>query len=66
MLERVLDPLAVESEGTESIEAINLKITHRERLQYYRAAGLSQIKVLLKAEKVKKCDSRFVCVCVDR
>ncbi|XP_015518641.2 box C/D snoRNA protein 1 [Neodiprion pinetum] len=59
ILGRVLDPLTIETEGSESIEVINLKIAYREKLQYYRAAGFSNIKVLLKAEKVKRCDSRF-------
>ncbi|XP_012269747.2 box C/D snoRNA protein 1 [Athalia rosae] len=59
LLERVLDPLAEKDVSNDTIEVMNLKIMHRDRLQYYRAAGLNNIKILLKAEKVKKCDSRF-------
>lgn len=31
----------------------------RSKLQYYIACGITGLKVLLKAEKVKKSDSRF-------
>ncbi|KAK1117378.1 hypothetical protein K0M31_016748 [Melipona bicolor] len=41
------------------IEELSLKICLNEKLQFYQAAGLSRIKVLLKAEKVLKSDLKF-------
>ncbi|KOX79125.1 Box C/D snoRNA protein 1, partial [Melipona quadrifasciata] len=38
------------------IEELSLKMCLNEKLQFYQAAGLSRIKVLLKAEKVLKSD----------
>ncbi|XP_029158992.1 box C/D snoRNA protein 1-like, partial [Nylanderia fulva] len=35
----------------------NIKLALADKLQFYRAAGLPSIKVLLKAEKVKKANS---------
>lgn len=50
ILEEILNPIS--SEDTD-IEELDLKLKLAEKLQFYRAAGLSVIKVLLKAEKVK-------------
>ena len=58
LIEEILDP--TKSVGNKSdIEELNLRIRLNERLQFYQAAGLSGIKVLLKAEKVVKSDLRF-------
>ena len=57
LVEQVLDPI---SSGNETdIEKLNAKLALADKLQFYRAAGLTSIKVLLKAEKVKKANSKF-------
>lgn len=56
LVEQVLDPI---SSGNETdIEKLNVKLALADKLQFYRAAGLTSIKVLLKAEKVKKANSK--------
>ncbi|XP_071646150.1 box C/D snoRNA protein 1 [Temnothorax longispinosus] len=57
LVEQVLDP--VSSTDETDIERLNTKLVLADKLQFYRAAGLSNIKVLLKAEKIKKANSRF-------
>ncbi|XP_020290607.1 box C/D snoRNA protein 1 [Pseudomyrmex gracilis] len=56
ILEQILNPIS--SEDTD-IEELDLKLKLAEKLQFYRAAGLSVIKVLLKAEKVKNAKLKF-------
>lgn len=55
-MEQVLDPVSSENES--DIEKLNIKLSLADKLQFYRAAGLTSIKVLLKAEKVKKAYSK--------
>lgn len=57
LMEQVLDPVSSENES--DIEKLNIKLALADKLQFYRAAGLTSIKVLLKAEKVKKAHSKF-------
>ncbi|XP_031849468.1 box C/D snoRNA protein 1 [Nomia melanderi] len=58
IIEDILDPIkSLENKG--DIEELNLKMCLKDRLQFYQAASLSGIKVLLKAEKVVKSDSKF-------
>lgn len=52
LVEQVLDPISLENET--DIEKLNVKLALADKLQFYRAAGLTSIKVLLKAEKIKK------------
>lgn len=56
LLEQVLNPVSLE--GETNIEELNIRSILASRLQFYRAAGLSGIKVLLKAEKIKKASFR--------
>ncbi|XP_029052037.2 box C/D snoRNA protein 1 [Osmia bicornis bicornis] len=58
LIEEILDPVK-SLENKNDIEELNLKMRLNERLQYYQAAGLSGIKILLKAEKIAKSDLRF-------
>ncbi|XP_018404054.1 PREDICTED: box C/D snoRNA protein 1 [Cyphomyrmex costatus] len=57
LVEQVLDPISAIDEI--DIEKLNAKLLLADKLQFYRAAGLINIKVLLKAEKIKKAQSRF-------
>jgi len=56
LVEQILDP--VSSTDETDIEKLNAKLLLSDKLQFYRAAGLSNIKVLLKAEKVKNAKFR--------
>lgn len=56
LVEQVLDPVSSENES--DIEKLNIQLALADKLQFYRAAGLTSIKVLLKAEKVKKAHSK--------
>lgn len=58
LVENILDPLSTVDSSEEIIEVQRRKVLHN-KLTFYRATGLSGIKVLLKAEKVKKSDSKF-------
>lgn len=55
LIEEILDPTK-SVENKNDIEELNLRKLLNARLQFYQAAGLSGIKVLLKAEKVVKSD----------
>jgi len=55
-VEQILDP--VSSIDETDIEKLNAKLLLADKLQFYRAAGLSNIKVFLKAEKVKNAKFR--------
>ncbi|KAM0731063.1 Box C/D snoRNA protein 1 [Formica fusca] len=57
LVEQVLDPISSENET--DIEKLNVKLALADKLQFYRAAGLTSIKVLLKAEKIKKANFKF-------
>ncbi|XP_017887302.1 box C/D snoRNA protein 1 [Ceratina calcarata] len=58
LIEEILDP--VKSLGNKNdIEELNLRLRLSEKLQFYQAADLSGIKVLLKAEKVAKSELRY-------
>ncbi|XP_050456431.1 box C/D snoRNA protein 1 [Cataglyphis hispanica] len=57
LVEQVLDPISLETET--DIEKLNVKLALADKLQFYRAAGLTSIKVLLKAEKIKKANFKF-------
>jgi hypothetical protein len=56
LVEQVLDP--VSSTDKTDIEKLNTTLVLADKLQFYRAVGLSGIKVFLKAEKIKKANSR--------
>lgn len=56
-MEQVVDPVFT-LEDKVDITELNVKLNLAEKLRFYKAAGLNDIKVLLKAEKVKKCNSR--------
>ena len=58
VFESVLDPTNCTEEKTND-ELENTREIVRQRLQYYRSAELTGIKVLLKAENVMKSSSRF-------
>ena len=58
LAEQILDPLS-SLENKNDIEELNLRMILNDRLQFYRATGLSGIKFLLKAERVVKSDSKF-------
>lgn len=58
LIEEILDPTK-SVENKNDIEELNLRKLLNARLQFYQAAGLSGIKVLLKAEKVVKSDLKF-------
>lgn len=53
LVEEVLNPVSLLKDKTD-IQELNIKLNLVDKLQFYRAAGLSDIKVLLKAEKVKR------------
>lgn len=55
-MEQILDPISSTNET--DIEKLNAKLALADKLQFYRAAGLNNIKVFLKAEKIKKASSR--------
>ncbi|KAL6255336.1 hypothetical protein P5V15_013675 [Pogonomyrmex californicus] len=57
LVEQVLDPISSVEEI--DIEKLNVRLALADKLQFYRAVGLSGIKVLLKAEKIKKAISRY-------
>lgn len=57
LLENVLEP---DIKVNENPEKNNLKSILRNKLQFYRSAGLNGIKVLMKAEKVQNSSSRCV------
>ncbi|OAD62468.1 Box C/D snoRNA protein 1, partial [Eufriesea mexicana] len=59
LLEEILDPIK-SVENKSDIEELNLRMCLNEKLQFYQAAGLSGVKVLLKAEKVVKSDLKYV------
>jgi len=56
LLDKVLNPVFLEEET--DIEELNARLILANKLQFYRATGISGIKVLLKAEKVKKANFR--------
>lgn len=56
LIEQILDPISSTDET--DIEKLNVKLALADKLQFYRAAGLNNIKVFLKAEKIKKASSR--------
>ncbi|XP_012284451.1 box C/D snoRNA protein 1 [Orussus abietinus] len=56
-LEKVLEPIS--ESNIVNNEEPNVKAILFDKLQYYRAAGIGHIKVLLKAEKLERSDSRF-------
>ncbi|XP_076755952.1 box C/D snoRNA protein 1 [Xylocopa sonorina] len=58
LVEEILDPVKSLANKTD-IEELNLRMCLNDRLQFYQAAGLPGIKVLLKAEKVVKSDLKF-------
>ncbi|XP_043254229.1 box C/D snoRNA protein 1 [Colletes gigas] len=58
LIEEILDPVK-SLENKHGIEELNLRMHLNDRLQFYQAASLSGIKVLLKAEKIKKSESKF-------
>lgn len=58
LIEEVLDPVK-SFDSKNDIEELNLRMRLNDRLQFYQAASLSGIKVLLKAEKVVKSELRF-------
>ncbi|XP_054007395.1 box C/D snoRNA protein 1 [Hylaeus anthracinus] len=58
LIEEILDPMK-SLRNSNDIEDLNLKMCLNNRLQFYQAAGLSGIKVLLKAEKIRRSESRF-------
>ncbi|KAG5306832.1 BCD1 protein, partial [Acromyrmex insinuator] len=57
LVEQILDPVSATDEI--DIEKLNTKLLLADKLQFYRAAGLTNIKVLLKAEKIKKAQFKF-------
>lgn len=57
LAEQILDPLSW-LENKNDIEELNLRMSLNDRLQFYRATGLSGMKFLLKAERVVKSDSK--------
>ncbi|XP_015599181.1 box C/D snoRNA protein 1 [Cephus cinctus] len=59
LVEKVIDPIETSKDKKLDIEELNVKMILSDRLQFYRAAGLPGIKVLLKAEMVQKSDTRF-------
>lgn len=58
LIENVLDPLNGHTDTDDCDESATKQILS-DKLQFYRAAGLSGIEILLKAEKIKKSNSRF-------
>ncbi|XP_011302402.1 box C/D snoRNA protein 1 [Fopius arisanus] len=56
LLDNILDPLIC---NEASADDMTQRKVLADKLQFYRSSGLSGIKALLKAEKVKKSDSRF-------
>ncbi|KAL2726820.1 box C/D snoRNA protein 1 [Vespula squamosa] len=58
LLEEILYPLNAMEEKSD-IEKLNLKLSLNDKLQFYQAADLNGLKVLLKAEKITKSDIRF-------
>lgn len=58
LVEQVLDPVTL-LDNKADITELNTRFSLSDKLQFYRATGLTGIKVLLKAEKVKKSSSRF-------
>ncbi|CAK9821788.1 Box C/D snoRNA protein 1 [Anthophora retusa] len=58
LIEEILDPVK-SLENKNDIEELNLRMCLNDRLQFYQAAGLPGVKVLLKAEKVAKSDLKF-------
>ncbi|KOC65985.1 Box C/D snoRNA protein 1 [Habropoda laboriosa] len=58
LIEEILDPVK-SLENKNNIEELNLRMSLNDRLQFYQAAGLSGVKVLLKAEKIAKSDLKF-------
>ncbi|KAG9433393.1 box C/D snoRNA protein 1 [Apis mellifera carnica] len=58
LLEEILYPMK-SVKNKSDIEELNLRISLNEKLQFYQAAGLYGIKVLLKAEKVVKSNLKF-------
>lgn len=57
LLEQVLYPLNAMEEKSD-IENLNLRLSLNDKLQFYQAADLNGLKVLLKAEKITKSDIR--------
>ncbi|XP_014473577.1 PREDICTED: box C/D snoRNA protein 1 [Dinoponera quadriceps] len=60
LVDQLLDPVLLLKDKTDNTE-LNVKLPENvvDRLQFYKAAGSNNIKVLLKAEKVKKSSYRF-------
>ncbi|XP_043276258.1 box C/D snoRNA protein 1 isoform X2 [Venturia canescens] len=58
VIQTILDPVNSDHESFKD-EDLNTREILQNRLQFYRAAELTGIKVLMKAEKVKKSGSRF-------
>ncbi|XP_012219228.1 box C/D snoRNA protein 1 [Linepithema humile] len=57
LLDQVLNPVSLEEDT--NIAELNARLVLANKLQFYRAAGVNGIKVLLKAEKIKKANFRF-------
>lgn len=57
-MQTILDPVNSKHEIFQGEEP-NVREILQDKLQFYRSAELSGIKVLMKAEKVKKSGSRF-------
>lgn len=58
LVEQTLEPMT-SCKGEVDIETLNAKLILSDKLQFYRAAGISNISVLLKAERVKRAKSKF-------
>ncbi|XP_003699904.3 box C/D snoRNA protein 1 [Megachile rotundata] len=58
LIEEILNPINSLKDKND-VEELNLKMRLNDRLQYYQAAGLTGIKVLLKAERIIKSDLKF-------
>lgn len=58
LVEAVINPIHSLEDKT-NIEEINVRMNLNERLQFYRASGISGLKVLLKAEKIENSKSKF-------
>lgn len=56
-MEQTLEPMT-SCKGEVDIETLNAKLILSDKLQFYRAAGISNISVLLKAERVKRAKSK--------
>lgn len=55
VLEEILNPVPADSKDEELSSKLTLL---QNKLKFYQACGLSGLKILLKAEKVNRSDSR--------